>query len=234
MDRTKTIIIHLIFSTILSACTSAVSSNKITITRLDPLETPDPTPSTVASPTVPAPTVVPSCPLPTLSYNQHLSATGSYTETETQAAGPIACRIERYSCSYYHLVGNLDPHLVFKREEEAPLDQEDTFMHPAMVAPLVRLSQLVEQEWGGAVRLRITDAYDSLLEHDLSQPDLARRQSLHFEGRSADLTTWPIDLSKYGRLCALTHCAGFDWVHNEGDHCHASIRADGLCWRCNE
>ncbi|MCB0181916.1 MAG: hypothetical protein KDI62_27045 [Anaerolineae bacterium] len=232
MDGTKTIIIFLGILMALSACTSAGSSNKVNITRLDPLATPAPTFSTVDFPTDPAPTVASSCPLTALSYNQHLSATGSYTETETQAAGAIACRIERYSCPYYHLVGNLDPHLVFKQEEEAPLDQEDIFMHPAMVAPLVRLSQLVEQEWGGAVRLRITDAYDSLLEHDLSQPDLARRQSLHFEGRSVDLTTWPIDLSKYGRLCALAHCAGFDWVHNEGDHCHASIQADSLCWSC--
>lgn len=105
-------------------------------------------------------------------------------------------------------------------------------MHPAMILPLYRLSQLVQAEWGSAVRLRVTDAYDSLLEHDLGQPDENLKISLHFEGRAVDLTTWPIDKNRYARLCALAHCAGFDWVHNEGDHCHAAVKAESLCTRC--
>jgi hypothetical protein len=105
-------------------------------------------------------------------------------------------------------------------------------MHPAMLLPLFRLQKLVDVEWGGEVRLRVTDAYDSLLEHDLAQPNPDRKYSLHFEGRSIDLTTWPIDQARYGRLCALAYCAGFDWVENEVDHCHASINAESLCVQC--
>jgi hypothetical protein len=145
----------------------------------------------------------------------------------------MVCRIQRDSCAYRFLVGNLDPTIVFKREEEPPYDGEDILMHPDMIMPLYRLNKLVQAEWGGTIRLRITDAYDSLLEHDLDQSEKSRRNALHFEGRSIDLTTWPIELGRYGRLCALAHCAGFDWVHHEGDHCHASIQAESLCLRCN-
>lgn len=162
----------------------------------------------------------------------HLSAGGSYTQTQTEAVGPPVCRIERGSCAYYHLVGNLDGSIIFQGEEEPPFDDEDILMHPAMVLPLSRLNALVQEEWSGAYQLRITDAYDSLLEHHLSQPDPNRRASLHFEGRAIDLTLWPRDLSQYGRLCMLAHCAGFGWVHNEGNHCHAAIQAESLCVRC--
>lgn len=188
--------------------------------------TPTPPPAT--------PTLNSHCPLPPLLFGQHIAASGSYTETETQAAGPMVCRIERDSCAFGLMVGNLDPNIVFKREEEPPYHREDIRMHPAMLLPLYRLYQLVEAEWDGAYRLRVTDTYDSLLEHDLTQPDLSRRYSLHFEGRSADLTIWPIDQAQYGRLCTLAYCAGFDWVHYEGDHCHASIQADSLCHQCQD
>ena len=188
-----------------------------------PTATPTPVPQAMA---------VPVCEQPALAYWQHLSANGSFSETETEAAGVMVCRVRRDSCAYRLLVGNLDPQIVFKREERPPLDEEDFRMHPAMLLPLTRLRELVAAEWGGAVQLRVTDAYDSLLEHDLRQPDLTRRTSLHFEGRSIDLTTWPVDRAKYGRLCALAHCAGFDWVHHEGDHCHASVRAESVCGRC--
>jgi hypothetical protein len=144
----------------------------------------------------------------------------------------MVCRIERDTCAYGHLIGNLSPTIIFKREETPPYDEEDILMHPAMLLPLTRLSKLVAAEWGGTYRLRVTDAYDSLLEHDLAQSDPSRKYSLHFEGRSIDLTTWPVDPDRYGRLCALAHCAGFAWVHHEGDHCHASIKAPSLCLRC--
>jgi hypothetical protein len=173
-----------------------------------------------------------ACSLPNLVPGQHISASGSYTQTETQAAGPMVCRIARDSCAYHYLIGNLDPSIVFKEEEEAPYATEDILMHPDMYMPLNRLNRLVQAEWGGAVRLRVTDTYDSLLEHDLAQTDESHRYSLHFEGRSIDLTTWPVDPAYYGRLCALAHCAGFDWVNDEGDHCHASINVESLCSRC--
>ena len=210
--------------------------------------TPSPSPSaTATSPPLlvglPMPTRTPvpvtatpasGCPLPDMLLWQHISASGSYTQTETAAAGPMVCQIERDSCAYNQMIGNHSPQIIFKQEEEPPYNKEDIRMHPAMLGPLTQLSQLVIAEWDGAYWLRVTDAYDSLLEHDLSQSDPDQKYSLHFEGRSIDLTLWPIDHSKYGRLCALAHCAGFDWVQNEGDHCHASVNADSLCLRCGD
>jgi hypothetical protein len=220
----------LLLLALLSACTpvqahSSPAHTLPTATRTA-TATPVPLPTITATPEA-------ACPIPNLVQGEHISAGGSYTETETQAAGPMLCRIERNSCAYRFMVGNLDPSIVFKREEEPPYNGEDILMHPDMIMPLYRLNKLVQAEWGGTIQLRITDAYDSLLEHDLSQGDQNRRYSLHFEGRSIDLTTWPIDPARYGRLCALAHCAGFEWVHNEGDHCHASIEAESLCLRCS-
>lgn len=212
-----------------------------------PTPTPEPTATPVQASMVlmtrlptrtptPLPTATPSggCSIPTMLPGQHLSASGSYTQTETKAAGPMVCHIKRNSCAYYKLVGDLSPAITFKREEEPPFDEEDILIHPAMLGPLTRLSQLVAAEWGGTYWLRVTDAYDSILEHDLAQSDPSLKYSLHFEGRSVDLTTWPVDTSRYGRLCALAHCAGFDWVHHEGDHCHASINAESLCVGCGK
>jgi hypothetical protein len=214
----------------LVACTEPVATLPATILAPTPtvvVRRPTDTPLIVSTPTPVSP-----CPLPDLLVGQHISASASYTETETTAAGPMVCRIEPDSCAYYYLVGNLEPSIVFKREEEPPYDEEDILMHPDMLLPLTRLNKLVLAEWQGAFWLRITDAYDSRLEHDLGQTNGDQKISLHFEGRSIDMTTWPIDTSRYGRLCALAHCAGFDWVHDEGDHCHASIRAESLCLRC--
>jgi hypothetical protein len=174
------------------------------------------------------------CLIPNLTNGQHLSARGSYTETETMAAGSMICRIEPGSCAANLMVGNLDGGIIFKREEVPPYDQEDILMHPAMLLPLFRLEALVRVEWGGEVQLRVTDTYDSLLEHDLFQSNPDKKSSLHFEGRSVDLTTWPIDRARYERLCSLAHCAGFDWVQHEGDHCHASIKAESLCNQCRD
>lgn len=169
-----------------------------------------------------------------MAAGQHISASGSYTETERSASTPMLCHIKRDTCAYQSLVGLVDPTLLFKQEEEAPYHTEDILMHPAMILPLARLNQLVRAEWGGAYQLRITDAYDSLLEHDPPDSEPSRRYSLHYEGRAIDLTLWPVEQDLYGRLCALAHCAGFDWVHNEGSHCHASIKAESLCTLCQQ
>lgn len=176
----------------------------------------------------------PACSLPGLAQGQHISASGSYTETERIASTPMLCHVRRDSCAYNRLVGILDPTIVFKQEEQPPFDTEDVLLHPALLSPLVRLNYLVLAEWNGSYRLRITDAYDSLLEHDPPESERSQRYSLHYEGRAVDFTTWPVDPSRYARLCALAHCAGFDWVHNEGTHCHASIRADSLCFLCRD
>lgn len=215
---------------LMSACGTARAD-------LPDIQVPPPTTTATAIAVVlptstPTATPGPTCPVETLGAGLHISAGGSYTETQTQAAGPMVCRIQRGSCAFGYLIGNLDSSIVFKREELPPYDEEDILMHPDMLGPLTQLNELVQAEWDGEVQLRITDAYDSLLEHDVYQPDENNRYSLHFEGRAIDLTTYPIDRSKYPRLCALAHCAGFDWVHNERDHCHAAIEAPSLCYRC--
>ena len=176
----------------------------------------------------------PACFYPDLEVDQHISASGSYTLTERTVSTPMQCHLVRDSCGYHQLMGIVDPSIVFKQEEAAPFDTEDILMHPAMLQPLARLNQLVQAEWGGSYQLRVTDAYDSLLEHDPPDSEPSRRYSLHYEGRAIDLTLWPIDYRHYSRLCALAHCAGFDWVLNETTHCHASIKAESLCGVCGQ
>src|SRR5262245_538174 len=51
----------------------------------------------------------PACSIADLAIDQHLSAEGSYTETERLASTPMLCHIERISCAYRQLVGILDP-----------------------------------------------------------------------------------------------------------------------------
>lgn len=221
---------------LLGACAPAYADVRVIPTRF---RTPIPRPlvwSAMAAPdptSTPVPTATPRCSPDQLPEGFHISASGSYTETENQAAGPMVCRIERGSCAYYSLVGSLDPEVLFARSEEPPYDEEDTLMHPDMILPLTTLRDLVAAEWNGEVHLLVTDAYDSLLEHDLAQSNMDRKYSQHFEGRSIDLVTYPVNRALYPRLCALAHCAGFDWVHNEGNHCHASINAPSLCLQCN-
>ncbi len=174
-----------------------------------------------------------NCQLTTLASGEHISSSGSYSMTEDEAAGPMMCQIERNSCAFGLLVTNRDPNITFSTHKAAPYTDEDRQMHSAMLMPLSRLNQLVQQEWHGAVNLYVTAAYDSQGEHDLNQPDLKRKYALHFEGRSLDLITTPSDQTHTDRLCALASCAGFDWVHNEGDHCHVSMNAPSLCTYCS-
>ena len=168
-----------------------------------------------------------------LDSGQHISASGSYTETETEAAGPMVCQVARGSCAFGYLVRLDVPGLRFLDEESPSYNDEDHLVNPAMVAPLTRLVELAAAEWAGDYQVMITDAYDSQLEHDLAQNDPNRKYSLHFEGRSIDLILVPLGLERMARLCGLAHAAGFDWVHNEHDHCHASVRADSLCNICS-
>jgi hypothetical protein len=181
----------------------------------------------------PTATPVPKCGLTELPAGQTISSSCSYTQTETEAAGPMVCRIERNSCAYKNMVVNRDPNITFSQHKPPPLTDEDAMMHPAMLLPLTRLSDLVKAEWGDDVKLVVTAAYDSILEHDLAQNDPTRKYSLHFEGRSIDLIPYPSDAAKMARLCALALTAGFDWVHNENDHCHVSINATSLCTVCS-
>ena len=163
----------------------------------------------------------------------HLSASGSYTQTETQSAGPMLCQIQRDSCAFLQLVIDRDPNILFSESQPPPYGVEDRMMHPAMELPLARLAALVRSEWDGQVQLMVTAAYDSQFRHDLVEPNPQQRYSLHYEGRSIDLITLPADHSRNGRLCSLALHAGFDWVHHELDHCHASLRANSLCTICS-
>ena len=164
---------------------------------------------------------------------EHMSASGSLTQTETQAAGPMLCQIQRDSCAFQQLVIDQDPNVLFSEAEPPPYGAEDRLMHPAMQLPLARLAALVHAEWAGSVQLMVTASYDSQFRHDLAEPNPNQRYSLHYEGRSIDLITLPPDHTRNGRLCALALRAGFDWVHNEIDHCHASISANSLCTICS-
>jgi len=165
----------------------------------------------------------------TLDTGQHISARGSYSDTETLAAGPMLCHIERGSPAFAHLVRYPAGTVIFSNSGPAPYKEEDEMMHPAVVTPLARLEALVRQEWGYGAQFMVNAGYDSLMAHDLGQSNPALKYSLHFEGRSLDVIPWPPNLGRLARLCALAHAAGFDWVHNEGDHCHLSVKAESLC-----
>ena len=141
----------------------------------------------------------------------------------------MVCHIEHGSPAFQHLVFYPAGTVMFSGSEPAPYDQEDEMMHPAVVLPLSRLETLVRQEWGNAAHIMVTEAYDSRLSHDIAQTNPALKYSLHFEGRSLDVIPWPPSLDRLARLCALAHAASFDWVHNEGDHCHMSVSAESLC-----
>lgn len=169
----------------------------------------------------------------TLPVGMHISASGSYTETEDEAVGYMMCRIERNSCAFRQLAYNSDPEILWSNGEEPPYDDEDHLMHPEMALALDRLKALVREAWGGAYQIMVTEAYDSQLVHDPAQYDLSRKYSQHFEGRSIDMVLWPAAPEQLGRLCALAHHAGFDWVHNEQTHCHASVNAPSLCAVCS-
>lgn len=221
--------------TTLMACGSSTAPPAISVELFIPTQTPSPTftPVPAFTPTrFPTPTPEGACAIQTLPIGMVISTSGSYTMSETEAAGPMMCQIKRDSCAFKLLVRNLDSEIYFQNEEPAGFNDEDALMHPAMLKPLTELKRRVQQRWRGEVRLVVTDAYDSLMEHDLAQPDPALKVALHFEGRSIDLVPVPATPERMTKLCAMAHCAGFDWVHNEGTHCHASVNAESLCGLC--
>jgi len=168
-----------------------------------------------------------------LETGQRIAGDGSYDKTENEGAGRMVCRIERDSCAFWKLARYPASDILFAGSEPAPFNDEDALMHPDMILPLQLLAILVEAEWGGDVQVMVTDTYDSLLEHDAFHRNPEDKYSLHFEGLSVDFIPWPGELRYMSRLCALAHHAGFDWVHNEENHCHASVRADSLCNICS-
>lgn len=131
---------------------------------------------------------------------------------ERVVVGPPTSIIRRDTPEFAALVQNLNPDIVFKDEEGTGADR---MMTRKLADALDALATLVKSEWAGT-RLRITDAWDENMEHGAS--------SLHYEARAADLTTWPIDTTKYGRLARLAVEAGLDWVlYEDRLHVHASM-----------
>jgi len=212
----------------LNACQSTSAITPTPLLRAS--ATPYPSPIALAPVVVRGtPTVVTTEPQ-TLNAGWHIAASGSYTETETAAAGPMLCHIQRGSAAFGQLTSISNSDIIFNSWEDATANADNRLMHLALVKPLTDLQIAVAAEWGDAVQLMVTAAYDSSLQdHDVNQPDLNRRYSLHFEGRALDVVPFPVDNDKLARLCWLAHSVGWSWVHNESDHCHLSQYAPSLC-----
>ena len=137
--------------------------------------------------------------------------------SESAAVGTIIARISRNSERFNkELVRYSNPDIVVKDEEKTGADYYAT---PKLVACLSTLATKVKAEWGGAVKLRVTEAWDENIEHHPT--------STHYEGRAADLTTFPIDPTKLGRLGQLAVESGFGWVFYENNaHIHVSVKRE--------
>lgn len=137
--------------------------------------------------------------------------------SESAAVGTIVGKITRNSERFTkELVRYSNPDIVVKDEEKTGADYYAT---PKLVACLTTLATKVKAEWGGAVKLRVTEAWDENIEHHPT--------STHYEGRAADLTTFPIDSGKLGRLGALAVESGFGWTFYENNaHIHVSVKRE--------
>jgi hypothetical protein len=133
-------------------------------------------------------------------------------QKESEAVGPLTSRITRDSDAFARLVRSEHPAIVFKDEEGTGADR---LMTPRLRASLHALGELVESAWPN-VKLRVTEAWDEGGEHGPN--------SLHYQGRAADLTLSDLDSGKLGRLTALARRAGFGWVYYESStHVHVSV-----------
>lgn len=115
------------------------------------------------------------------------------------------------------------------RADDRDHQDEDFMMDPGAAAAVDRLGDMVALEWidplsgEPSYRVRVTEAYDSLIEHS--------QRSTHYHGRAIDLTLSPVpapgDAERrlyYGRLSSMSVCAGFDYVLFENMyHVHASV-----------
>jgi hypothetical protein len=115
------------------------------------------------------------------------------------------------------------------RSDDRDHQDEDYIMDPGAAAAVNRLGDMVALEWidplsgEPSYRVRVTEAYDSLIEHS--------QRSTHYHGRAIDLTLSPVPAPSeaerrlfYGRLSSMSVCAGFDYVLFENQyHVHASV-----------
>jgi len=132
---------------------------------------------------------------------------------EEATCGAIKKKITRQDEEFTTLEKCTHPSIVFKDEEGT---EADRMMSAKLRTALEKLATATATEWTGT-KLRVTEAWDENNEH--------AGNSLHYEGRAADLTTYPIDPSKLGRLGRLAVGAGFDWVWYENvAHIHASVK----------
>ncbi len=133
---------------------------------------------------------------------------------EKDVVGNIAGKILRGTPEFNALVKNNNDKIVFKDEEGTGADR---YMTSKMEQKMNRLADLVIEEWGAGVKLRVTEAWDEDNEHS--------DNSIHYEGRAADITTSDRDSNKLGRLSGLAVLAGFDWVfYEDRSHVHVSMK----------
>jgi len=134
-------------------------------------------------------------------------------DSEINVCGAITKKIKRTDPEFAMLVENTNAGVVFKDEEGTGADR---MMSQRLKSGLDALAPLVAAEWSG-VKLRVTEAWDEDNEHT--------GDSLHYEGRAADITTSPVDGNKLGRLGQLAVDAGLDWVYFENSaHVHVSVK----------
>jgi hypothetical protein len=134
-------------------------------------------------------------------------------KAEVDVVGAIKKKIKRADAEFADLKENTNADIVFKDEEGT---RADRMMTTRLCDALDRLATLVKGEWP-SVSLRVTEAWDEDKEH--------AGQSLHYEGRAADLTTSDKDGGKLGRLARLAVDAGLDWVFFEDEkHIHVSVK----------
>jgi hypothetical protein len=134
-------------------------------------------------------------------------------DTEARVVGAADEPVRRGKDGFARLVSCTDCPFVFKDEER---NKSDRMMTPRLRQSLLQLSKLVSQTWP-KLELRVTEAWDDRREHG--------PESVHYEGRAADITTSDQDPQKLGVLAALAVKSGFDWVfYEDATHVHVSVR----------